>query len=78
MTNVINPLNTELNPICHLITLRGGARYLGFSRVRVKEEIQANDMYRCASISVGNTFQDYCGYVELLIVTIAICNVICE
>jgi hypothetical protein len=44
----------------------------------IKEEtIQANGMYRCASISVGNTFQDYRGYMELLIITIAIYNVIC-
>jgi hypothetical protein len=34
-----DPLNAELNPICHLITLRGGARYLGFSRLRVNFQV---------------------------------------
>jgi len=32
----INPLNAELNPICHLLTLLGGATIVVFSRLRVK------------------------------------------
>jgi hypothetical protein len=32
-------INAELNTICHLITLCGGTRYLGFSRLRVKGKI---------------------------------------
>jgi len=32
----INPLNAELNPICHLLALLGAHRILHVSRVRVK------------------------------------------
>jgi hypothetical protein len=32
----INPLNAELNPICHLLTLLGGATIVVVSRLRVK------------------------------------------
>jgi hypothetical protein len=30
-----NPLNAELNPICHLLALLGGATIVGVSRLRV-------------------------------------------
>jgi hypothetical protein len=30
-----NPLNAELNPICHLLTLLGGATIVVLSRLRV-------------------------------------------
>ena len=32
----INPLNAELNPICHLLTLLGGETIVVVSRLRVK------------------------------------------
>jgi len=32
----INPLNAELNPICYLLTLLGGATIVVISRLRVK------------------------------------------
>ena len=32
----INPLNTELNPICHLLALLGVHHFLHVSRIRVK------------------------------------------
>jgi hypothetical protein len=32
----INPLNAELNPICHLLALLGGATIVVISRLRVK------------------------------------------
>jgi hypothetical protein len=32
----INPLNAELNPICHLLTLLGAHHILHVSRIRVK------------------------------------------
>ena len=35
ITLPINPLNTELNPICHLLTLLGAHHILHVSRVRV-------------------------------------------
>jgi len=33
---LINPLNAELNPICHLLALLGSHHSLRVSRVRVK------------------------------------------
>jgi hypothetical protein len=33
---IINPLNAELNPICHLLALLGVHHYLYISRIRVK------------------------------------------
>jgi len=39
----INPLNAELNPICHLLALLGAHHILHVSRIRVnKHPIQAN------------------------------------
>ena len=32
---LINPLNTELNPICHLLALLGGETIVVVSRLRV-------------------------------------------
>jgi hypothetical protein len=34
---MINPLNAELNPICHLLALLGTHHILHVSRVRVKQ-----------------------------------------
>ena len=33
---VLNPLNAELNPICHLLALLGDHHILHLSRIRVK------------------------------------------
>ena len=33
---VLNPLNAELNPICHLLALLGAHPILHISRIRVK------------------------------------------
>ena len=35
---IINPLKTELNPICHLLALLGAHHILHFSMVRVNTE----------------------------------------
>jgi len=35
---VFNPLNAELNPICHLMALLGSHRILHVSRIRVKSK----------------------------------------
>ena len=37
---IINPLNAELNPICHLLALLGGATIVVVSRLRVKTHFQ--------------------------------------
>jgi len=36
----INPLNAELNPICHLLALLGVHHFLHVSRIRVKMDLQ--------------------------------------
>jgi hypothetical protein len=36
----INPLNAELNPICHLLALAGAHHFVDVSRIRVKAERQ--------------------------------------
>jgi hypothetical protein len=36
----INPLNTELNPICHLLALLGGATIVVVSRLRINATLQ--------------------------------------
>jgi len=33
--SLLNPLNAELNPICHLLALLGGATIVVVSRLRV-------------------------------------------
>jgi len=38
----INPLNAELNPICHLLALLGAHHILHVSSVRVKETLDTN------------------------------------
>jgi hypothetical protein len=38
--NNINPLNAELNHICHLLALLGAHRILHVSRIRVKMNLQ--------------------------------------
>jgi hypothetical protein len=40
----INPLNTEFNPICHLLALLGAHHILHVSRIRVKEWCIYKDM----------------------------------
>jgi len=34
-TNLINPLNAELDPICHLLALLGAHHILHVSRIRI-------------------------------------------
>ena len=38
----INPLNGELNPICHLLALLGGATIVVVSRLRVNDDARSN------------------------------------
>jgi len=44
MTGRLNPLNAELNPICHLLALLGAHHILHVSRIRVKH-VQPNCWY---------------------------------
>jgi hypothetical protein len=38
----LNPLNTELNPICHLLALLGGATIVVVSRLRANKSIMVD------------------------------------
>jgi len=40
MSSVINPLNAELNPICHLLELLGAHLIFHVSRIMVKFSVQ--------------------------------------
>ena len=44
----INTLNTELNPICHLLALLGAHYILHVSRIRVKNQI----IVHCVSLNI--------------------------
>ena len=41
---VFNPLNAELNPICHLLALLGAHHILSVSRIRVNEALRPEDV----------------------------------
>ena len=43
----VNPLNAELNPICHLLALLGGATIVVVSRLRVKPPVQLHQSNSC-------------------------------
>ena len=61
-TWTINPLNAELNPICHLLALLGGATIVVISRLRVKardaRRITAAEM-KYMRRTAGYTWTDY-------------------
>jgi hypothetical protein len=40
IASIFNPLNAELNPICHLLTLLGAHHILHVSRIRVNGYIK--------------------------------------
>ena len=48
---VINHLNAELNPICHLLALVGTHHILHVSRVRVKIEIPCVSKFKMLTLA---------------------------
>jgi hypothetical protein len=46
LTEVIKPLNAELNPICHLLALLGAHHILHVSKIRVKHHTVQNTKSR--------------------------------
>jgi len=50
MDNIFNPLNAELNPICHLLALLGTHHILHVSRIRVNNCIYKTSTCFDASI----------------------------
>jgi hypothetical protein len=55
----INPLNAELNPICHLLALLGGAIIVVVSRLRVKQDLQITYVDRIQTFSVKSVLSYY-------------------
>ena len=47
LNKVLNPLNAELNPICHLLTLLGAHPILHISRIRVKRKRKKRNRKLC-------------------------------
>jgi hypothetical protein len=47
---LLTPLNAELNPICHLLALLGGATIVVVSRLRI------NTGLRCAAVAILKKF----------------------
>jgi len=67
LKNIFNPLNTQLNPICHLLALLGAHHILHISRIRVKEQFETkvswtkvvmmkHKKYNCKEQRVEHTF----------------------
>ena len=54
----LNPLNAELNPICHLLALLGGATIVVVSRLRVKQS--DHNPKHCRKINFGIKFSEFC------------------
>jgi len=50
-----NPLNSELNPICHLLALLGGATIVVVSRLRVKMDLKRVRVGGCGIYSFGSS-----------------------
>ena len=51
---LINPLNAELNPICHLLALLGGATIVVVSRLRVKMAKTIKSAAQCQILEEWN------------------------
>ena len=52
-----NPLNAELNPICHLLALLGGANIVVVSRLRVKWTRPFQGKTKCGFCACAITFR---------------------
>ena len=51
----INPLNAELNPICHLLALLGAHHILHVSRIRVNLPFLAKEENCVFSLEIQNS-----------------------
>jgi hypothetical protein len=51
----INPLNAELNPICHLLALLGAHHFLHVSRIRVKKNLNIDKCIGNLTVLIRNT-----------------------
>ena len=63
---VVNPLNAELNPICHLLALLGGATIVVVSRLRVNTVVMwlhILGLYWCMCVALFSS-RLYCQTVQ--------------
>jgi hypothetical protein len=58
--SIVNPLNAELNPICHLLASLGGATIVVVSRLRVNGEIRTQQIIRVfgQNVKVWNVVEE--------------------
>jgi hypothetical protein len=49
--NFLNPLNAELNPICHLLALLGAHHILHVSRIRIKSHLPSAGIIKSSPYS---------------------------
>jgi hypothetical protein len=54
----MNPLNAELNPICHLLTLAEAHHFVDVSRIRV-------NIKRVADLHIVETLRLYLKYLQI-------------
>jgi hypothetical protein len=47
LTASFNPLNTELNPTCHLLILLGDLTFMGPCIVSISNKMQSHTVYLC-------------------------------
>ena len=59
LNRMFNPLNTELNPICHLLALLGAHHILHVSRIRAEDSVPTSQKRHCSFLAMNNllTFQ---------------------
>ena len=65
----VNPLNAELNPICHLLALLGGATIVVVSRLSVNDTCVCMCMCVCVYIYIYNI-----KYLSNLISILSVCT----
>jgi hypothetical protein len=56
-----NPLNAELNPICHLLAVLGAHHIFHVSRIRVNEEFGRKDKYQKQPCIILKYYRNICG-----------------
>jgi len=53
ITDIFNPLNAKLNPICHLPPLLGAHHILHFSRIKVKHNTAGTKSMSCTAFKIS-------------------------
>jgi len=68
LTELINPLNAELNPICHLLALLGAHHILHIGRIRVKQypdfKVHCHVLSNLRQLNPACALMQYCSKVH--------------